>query len=162
MRRRDRVSRLMGNPCTASCLGALLLWAAAWGSEQLVRPGSYDITARTVMPHLEESLRYTVTQERRCLSNRDLPDVFPVLRYPSLEGCKLGNERRRGEDIRYALVCENPEVATGIARLSATRGRIVGVLEIKMGGKNMTFSQRVEATRRGDCEAGREESTRPQ
>jgi len=31
-------------------------------------------------------------------------------------------------------------------------GRIVGVLEVTMGGKNMTFSQRVEAARRGECE----------
>jgi len=28
----------------------------------------------------------------------------------------------------------------------------VGVLEVTMGGKNMTFSQRIEAARQGECE----------
>jgi hypothetical protein len=104
------------------------------------------------MPHLEENLRYATTRERRCLRSHELPWVFPVLHHESLEGCKLGDESQRGGTIRYLLVCQSPQVATGIARLNAAPGRITGILEIKMGGKNMTFSQRIEATRQGECE----------
>ena len=134
---------------------ASLLCAAAWASGEAVAPGTYAITAQTVMPNLEENLRYATTRERRCLSGRDLAYVFPILRHHSLEGCKLVDESRRGSAIRYVLACANAQVATGAARLDAAPGRITGSLEIKMGGKNMTFSQRIEALRQGDCASQR-------
>lgn len=129
-----------------------LLCAVAWASAGAVEPGRYEIVARTEMPHLEESLRYATTRERRCLRGDELASVFPILRHPSLEGCTLGDERRRGDAIRYRLACASPQVATGTARLDEGPGRIAGILEIKMGGKNMTFAQRVEAVRQGECE----------
>jgi hypothetical protein len=134
---------------------AALLCAAAWASGEAVAPGTYEITAQTVMPNLEENLRYATTRERRCLSGRDLASVFPLLRHYSLEGCKLVDESRNGGALRYVLACASPQVATGAARLDAAPGRITGSLEIKMGGKNMTFSQRVEALRQGDCDQRR-------
>ena len=96
------------------------------------------------MPHLEENLRYATTREQRCLQLDDLDSLFPILRHPALEGCHLND--------RYRLVCANPQVASGTARLDAAGGRIAGILDVKMGGKNMTFSQRVEAVRQRDCE----------
>jgi hypothetical protein len=129
-----------------------LLWSFAGASGEAVEPGRYEIVAHTVMPHLEESLRYSTTRERRCLRTEELSSLFPILRHPSLGGCKLGDERRRGDTMRYLLVCASPQVATGNARLDAGPGRIAGILEIKMGGKNMTFAQRIEAVRQGECE----------
>jgi hypothetical protein len=105
------------------------------------------------MPHLEESLRYATTREQRCLKGDEpAAALFPILQHPSLEGCRLASERRRGDTMRYRLACASPQVATGNARLDAAPGRVAGVLEIKMGGKNMTFAQRVEAVRQGECE----------
>jgi len=104
------------------------------------------------MPHLEENLRYATTRERRCLRGHELSSVFPILHHPSLVGFKLDDDSRRGNTIRYHLVCASPQVATGVARLVADPGRVVGILEIKMGGKNMTFAQRIEAVRQGECE----------
>jgi uncharacterized protein DUF3617 len=130
---------------------ASLLCAALWASDEALVPGTYEITARTVMPHLEENLRYATTRERRCLRGEELASVFPILRHHSLEGCKLGAETRSGGTIRYVLACASPQVATGAARLDAAPDRIIGNLEIKMGGKNMTFSQRIDAVRHGDC-----------
>ena len=131
---------------------ASLLCAAAWASGEAVEPGTYEIIAEIAMPHLEENLRYATTRERRCLRGHELSSVFPILQHPSLEGCKLGDESRRGDAIRYLLVCASPQVATGVARLNAGPGRVAGVPEIKMGGKNMTFAQRIAAVRQGECE----------
>jgi len=103
------------------------------------------------MPHLEENLRYATTREQRCLQPDELAALFPVLRHPSLEGCHLDDERRHGSSVRYRLVCASPEVASGTARLDVAGERIAGILEVKMGGKNMTFSQRIEAVRQGGC-----------
>ena len=96
------------------------------------------------MPNLEENLRYATTREQRCVNLDDFDSLFPILRHASFEGCHLGHG--------YRLVCANPEVASGTARLDAAGERIAGILEVKMGGKNMTFSQRIEAVRLRDCE----------
>jgi hypothetical protein len=37
--------------------------------------------------------------------------------------------------------------------LHADTDRVKGVLQIKMGGKNMTFSQRIEVKHQGDCDS---------
>ena len=104
------------------------------------------------MPNLEENLRYATTREQRCLQLDEFASLFPILRHPSLAGCRLDDERRRGSSARYRLACASPQVASGAARLDAAGERIVGILEVKMGGKNMTFSQRIEAVRQRDCE----------
>jgi hypothetical protein len=124
---------------------AALLCTAAMAAARAAEPLAYDLTATTVMPHLEENLRYATTRERRCLDPRDPSSIFPILSHPSLEGCRLAGD---------LLICASPEVATGTVRLEEGPGRITGVLEIKMGGKNMTFAQRIEAVQRGACEPG--------
>lgn len=136
-------------------IGPLLvacLVTTTWADEEMIRPGVYEITAQLVMPHLEENLRSTATTERQCLPREDLSAVFSVLRHPSLAGCDLGDRDQRGDAVHYRLRCENPQTASGLARLDAGRDRIVGVLEVKMGGKNMTFFQRIEGTRKGECD----------
>ena len=130
-----------------------MLCCKALGAAPAVEPGAYEVTATIEMPHLEENLRYATTRERRCLPGDDFASFFPILQHPSLEGCRLAGER---------LVCARPEVATGAVRLEHAPGRLSGVLEVKMGGKNMTFAQRVEAIRRGPCEAGPESPQRRQ
>lgn len=131
---------------------ATLLCTAAWGAPPAAEPRAYDITATTAMPHLEENLRYATTRERRCLDPHDASSVFPILQHPSLYGCKLFNlSLHDGTTRHFSLVCAQTETATGAARLEDSPGRITGVLEVKMGGKNMTFAQRVEAVPRGAC-----------
>jgi hypothetical protein len=130
-----------------------LLGAAAWTPSEAVPPGIYEISTQTLMPHLEENLRYARTLERRCIRDHGLSDFFPILRQQSLNGCKLAAGNRRGNAIYYPLVCDGSNGTTGTAQLHADVDGIKGVLEIKMGGKNMTFSQRIEAKRQGDCDS---------
>jgi hypothetical protein len=124
----------------------IMLCCNALRAAPAVEPGAYEVTASIEMPHLEENLRYATTRERHCLpTDDDFAFFFPILRHPSLEGCRVA---------RHLLVCANPEVASGAVRLEHAPGRLSGVLEIKMGGKNMTFAQRMEAVRRGPCDTG--------
>ena len=136
----------------ALAIVGVCLSAVAGAAGEAVAPGVYEITVQTVLPHLEENLRYATTRERRCLRDASLASVFPILQHASLDGCRLGQAIRDADTIRYLLVCENPQVATGVARLDTDASRIVGTLEVKMGGKNMTFTQRIEATRRSECD----------
>jgi hypothetical protein len=113
--------------------------------------GAYTLAAQTLMPHLDE-MRWVVRREERCYDGSDaLPSLFPVLRQAALTGCSLGSGERDGERLRYELTCASPRVATGSAEILPTAQGAVGKLEVRMGGKNMTFSQRVEALRHGDC-----------
>jgi hypothetical protein len=116
-------------------------------------PGLYEFTTETSMPNLEENLRYTTTHERRCLTYEDLAGVFPVLSHPALKGCRLGAESREDDVVSYALMCEGGHGTTGDARWELGERRIAGTLRVKLGGKNMTFHQRVIAIPVGECAA---------
>ena len=113
-----------------------------------IRPGVYEIDVETLMPHLEENLRYAHIRLYRCLRREDLPLLFPVLEHKSLAGCRLDGV---GRDEAFQLVCENRATATGRAHLKVTGDTVFGELNVKMGGKNMTFSQRVDARWQTSC-----------
>jgi hypothetical protein len=113
----------------------------------------YDVTTETSMPHLEENLRYTTTRERVCLVHRALAVAFPILEHPALRGCSLRNESRQGDTVSYTLTCEGGHGTTGEAIWQVEQRRIRGTLNIKLGGKNMTFYQRVTALDLGGCPA---------
>jgi hypothetical protein len=127
------------------------IWATLAGASQSMPPGLYEVTTETSMPNLEENLRYTTTHERRCLTHEDLAGAFPVLSHPALKGCSLGRESREGDVVSYALICEGGHGTTGDARWDLGERRIAGTLRVKLGGKNMTFHQRVVAIPVGEC-----------
>ncbi len=111
----------------------------------------YEITTETGMPHLENNLRYADTREKRCLSQRDLATAFPILQHHSLQGCKLDNENRNGDTLTYLLSCQAAHGKTGTAQWNLGKDLIAGRLDVRMGGKNMTFYQRVTARPLGEC-----------
>lgn len=133
------------------CTLALSVPAAA--DDHPFPPGQYEITWQTVMPHLDEMRRIS-DRETRCLRG-DPSELFPVLRQPALRGCTLGTSAAG----RYRLACTSDRVASGNATLSGDTSTLRGALTVKMGGKNMTFSQHVTATRRGSC-SGRDSTAR--
>ena len=111
----------------------------------------YELTTETGMPHLEENLRYANTTRRQCLVLSQLTSAFPILRHPALEGCKLENELRQPQSLSYQLVCVGGHGTTGSAVWHLGEHRIRGTLDVKLGGKNMTFFQRITAIPLGKC-----------
>jgi hypothetical protein len=113
--------------------------------------GLYEVITQTGMPHLEENLRYAVTRENRCVTGEELASAFPILKSVSLADCKLSDESRHGEVVSYSLVCSGGHGTTGSAHWRVGERLIVGTLNVKLGGKNMTFFQRVTAKPLGQC-----------
>jgi hypothetical protein len=111
----------------------------------------YEVITATGMPHLEENLRYAVTRENRCLTDAELVSAFPILKSASLADCKLQHERRDASIDSYLLVCKGGHGTTGNASWRVGEPLIVGQLDVKLGGKNMTFFQRVTAKPLGQC-----------
>jgi hypothetical protein len=111
----------------------------------------YEVITETGMPHLEENLRYAVTRENRCLTDEELASAFPILKSASLADCKLRHEGPHGDAVSYLLVCDGGHGTTGSASWRVGEPLIVGTLNVKLGGKNMTFFQRVTAKPLGQC-----------
>ncbi len=129
----------------------LTLIASVSGGADILPARVYEVTTETVMPHLEENLRYTTTHEKRCMAHLRLADAFPILAHPALRDCTLAHETRDATTVSYVLVCTGGHGTTGGAIWHIDEGRIRGTLNVRLGGKNMTFSQRVTALPRGLC-----------
>jgi hypothetical protein len=114
----------------------------------------YEVTIETGMPHLEENLRYANTREQRCLAPHELWTAFPILDHAALKGCKLDQESRQQDALSYALVCEGGQGTTGRATWRLGHDQIRGTLNVRLGGKNMTFYQRVTARPLAECASG--------
>lgn len=127
----------------------LALPALAGENDVALAPGQYDLVAQTILPNLEESLRYATTRSQRCLGNEPADALFPILLHPAFAGCTLVRQGGRGD--AFTLQCANAEAASGSANLLIEAQRFEATLDLKMGGKNMTLAQRVSGTRRGDC-----------
>jgi hypothetical protein len=131
-------------------LAALAL--PATGATPVALPsGEYDLTLQTVLPHLEEALRYATTRTRQCLDAPDATSVFPLLRHQAFTGCSLVPGAQASDGLRFDLQCANREAATGSAVFAVEANHVSAVLELKMGGKNMTLSQRLQGRRVGAC-----------
>lgn len=121
------------------------------GAGETMSPQLYEIITETAMPHLEENLRYATTREQRCLEQNGLRSAFPILQYGALKDCRLDQESREKDVVSYALVCKGGHGTTGHASWQLGPTQNTGALYVKMGGKNMTFSQRVTARVLGAC-----------
>ncbi|KRB70552.1 hypothetical protein [Noviherbaspirillum sp. Root189] len=139
----------MGTITTAGGHMALTIGLALTALPLLAEPPAcrpHEVLTETVMPHLEENLRHTITREKRCLMPGELPNAFPILTHSSLRGCRLGNESRSADKVAYTLLCDGSNGTTGTALWEKWNGQTRGTLQVKLGGKNMTFSQRITAT----------------
>lgn len=129
----------------------LFVTAPAFAANGQLEAGQYELKAYTVMPHLEEMRRIT-RSEQRCIGEGDVTSLFPVMRQTAFRGCAL--VPRASDAGEYDLRCQTELVATGLAVLRHEAGVISATLAVKMGGKNMTFSQHTAARFVGPCTAG--------
>lgn len=114
-------------------------------------PSEYAIEARIDMPHLRDNPSANDTTIVACLE--EAGDVFPVLGNPAFASCSLGSSEQLGRDSLRLLVCSGASGTTDAALLRRGDDEVTGVLTVRMGGKNMTFAQRIRAQRRGACPA---------
>jgi hypothetical protein len=142
-------SQIPRRPWILALMSPLL--ASSVTAQVPITPGEYDVTAVTALPHLEEALRYATTHKRECLREPDATRLFPLLLQPVFAGCHLVPAARVGDEMRFVLRCANPEAATGSAVFNVGQYKLSAVLELKMGGKNMTLSQKLTGTRVGPC-----------
>jgi hypothetical protein len=134
-------------------LSVLTLLCPSAGATDSTGARVYQIQTEPGMPHLEENLRYAITHEKRCLTEEQLELLFPALEHPSLAGCRLVDRKREGDTVSFALACAGGRGTTGNVVWKMGRYQVTGTLNVKLGGKNMTFFERVTARPLGKCAA---------
>jgi hypothetical protein len=137
-----------GAPFAALMLALTVVQVMAARAETF---GFYDVTVEMQMPHLDENLRYATQHYAHCLDRRWLAAAFTSLRYNALSDCALEHEHQKDDTLSYELVCTSGHGTTGAATWRLDGDRIVGRLNVTLGGKNMTFSEQISARRLGDC-----------
>jgi len=135
-------------PVGFGLVGALIFYARAAAP---ANPLLYEMTTETLMPHLEENLRYAVRKEQRCMNQDDLSKVFWMLNEVSLQDCALVKSMHDADSALYLLKCSGGHGTTGDARWKLEPDAITGTLKVRLGGKNMTFYQRITAKPIGAC-----------
>lgn len=129
-------------------LSLLALGAGASAADPLP-PRLYEVTTLTGMPHLDENLRYATVTERRCVDPQQLQRLFWMLDDVSLQDCKLVKAEPSGT--RYELQCSGGHGTSGQALWALAPEALSGTLNVRLGGKNMTFWQRITARPVGVC-----------
>ena len=145
--RTTNVFRLAGWLLAGSVCLLMMTNLSARDAAELPLPGKYRLQVRISMPNLEENLRSAGYEKALCVSR--VADFFPVLLQPAFDGCRLRNLQTVGNTV-YQLDCPSGG-SSGELKLSPQGKRWRGRLAVKMGAKNMTFSQHVIAEYVGRC-----------
>jgi hypothetical protein len=124
--------------------------AAAEPQEVPLRGGSYEVTYRLELPHLE---RWAIDKQKTvCLAEAQEP-VLPVLSPNTpFAKCKAENWRRDGAELSYDIVCEGRASARAHAVYRFARGEFSGRTAMVMGAKNMTMTEVQTGRRMGSCD----------
>lgn len=114
--------------------------------------GSYQITARLELPHLE---RWSVDKTTIvCLPSVRSGDELPIPVVSAnnpFEKCTAVNLTVDSAKLEYDIVCPGRGAAKGHATYILSADAFSGRVAMVMGGKNMTMTEVQQAHRIGDC-----------
>jgi hypothetical protein len=118
--------------------------------------GSYELTARLELPHLE---RWGVDKTMViCLSESRKPGAIPV---PVVSAnnpfakCSATNLVGDDSKLEYDIVCPERGAARGHAVYELSTNAFTGRIAMVMGAKNMTMTEVQRARRIGECSPAR-------
>jgi hypothetical protein len=127
--------------------------------EALLPVGSYAITTRLELPHLE---RWAIDKTTTiCLSGHAAGGQIPI---PILSAnnpyarCATANLVIGNDKLEYDVVCPGRDSAKAHATYLLGANHFAGRVAMVLGGKNMTMAEVQRAQRVGDCGSSRSET----
>jgi hypothetical protein len=131
---------------------AMVVTAAFTAERVTLLGGEYEVSMRLELPHAEDmgvskTARICVTEDSDTQGLIVLSDNNPLSR------CPPSNIRRDRHSLTFDLICEGHNQAVASAQFTLQRDRFNGAFAMKMGGKNMTMTERQEGRRTGPCSA---------
>ena len=138
---------------TAMALGMAVQAQPAWPEGRLLpQTGSYEITARLELPHLE---RWAVDKTTIiCLPPFVADDKIPI---PIVSAnnpfakCSAANFMPQTPKLEYDIVCPGRGAAKGHAIYILSDGSFSGRVAMVLGAKNMTMMEVQQGRRIGNC-----------
>ena len=126
-----------------------------WAEGRLPQNGSYEITARLELPHLERWAvdKKTIICLPGVLSNDLLP--IPIISANNPFGkCSTANVTMEDSKLEYDIICPGRGSAKGHAIYIVSTNKFSGRVAMVLGAKNMTMMEVQEARRIGACSPG--------
>jgi len=125
---------------------------STWAEEPLPQGGSYELTARLELPHLERwgVDKTTIVCLPRARSGDELPVPVVSANNPFAK-CTAANLTADGRKLEYDIVCPGRGAAKGHATYILTTETFSGRVAIVTGGKNMTMTEIQQGRRIGEC-----------
>lgn len=126
--------------------------SAAWGGDAtILQAGEYEVSVRLELPAIEDMGASKVASI--CVPERGadtyglavLSDNNPLAR------CPASNVRHVGDTLTFDIICPGGNQAVASARYTLGAQRFSGAIAMKMGGKNMTMTERQTGRRIGAC-----------
>jgi Protein of unknown function (DUF3617) len=139
----------------AMVLGMAVQAQLVWAEGRLPQSGSYEITARLELPHLE---RWSVDKTTIiCLpsfrSDDELPIPIVSANNPFAK-CRAANLTMQTPKLEYDIVCPGRGAAKGHATYILSVDTFSGRVAMVLGAKNMTMTEVQQARRIGECSPG--------
>ena len=124
----------------------------ARAEERLPQGGSYEITARLELPHLERWAvdKTTIACLPASLSDDKLPIPIVSANNPFAK-CSVANLTTQTPKLEYDIVCPGRGAAKGHAIYIISEDAFSGRVAMILGAKNMTMTEVQQARRIGDC-----------
>ncbi|MBA2125586.1 hypothetical protein DLM45_05020 [Hyphomicrobium methylovorum] len=127
----------------------LVIPAAASAEDAVLQPGEYEVQMRLELPHVEDmGVQKTA---KVCITGGDTHGIVVLSENNPLARCPASNVKLLDQTLSFDLVCEGHNQAVAWAKFQLWPDRFSGVFDMKMGGKNMTMSERQTGKRVGVC-----------
>ncbi|HEX2843601.1 DUF3617 domain-containing protein [Hyphomicrobium sp.] len=130
----------------------LVLLAApvtASAGDTVLEPGEYEVEMRLELPYVEDmGVQKTA---RVCLTGGGSRGIVVLSENNPLVRCPVSNVSQEADELTFDLVCEGHNQAVARAKFRLRHDRFDGAFDMKMGGKNMTMTERQKGRRVGAC-----------
>ena len=119
---------------------------------RLPQGGSYELTARLELPHLERWAvdKKTIICLPTSLNNGDLPIPIVSANNPFAQ-CSSANVAAQFSKLEYDIVCPGRGAAKGHAIYILSDDTFSGRVAMVLGAKNMTMTEVQQGRRIGNC-----------
>ena len=129
--------------------GLLAVPGLASADDGAIQPGEYDVEMRLELPHLEDM--GTQKTAKVCITDDGTHGIVVLSENNPLVRCPPSNIKQVGDELTFDLVCEGHNQAVAHAKFRLWPDRFAGAFDMKMGGKNMTMTERQTGRRIGAC-----------
>lgn len=132
---------------TLLLISALAVDAVA--SDGTIEPGAYLVSMRLELPYLEDMA--TKKSVMVCLTDAPAHGLAVLSDNNPLVRCPIVNVRRAGQRLTFDVKCAGKNQGSASAVFDLAGDRFDGAIAMKMGGKNMTMTERQSGHRIGAC-----------